>query len=255
MAVILNHIVVPDTGVTLIDGTIVTLARFPGVKWVLHYGWYTYCDQQSMGWYFCSIPAQNIVPVNDEDLRLLTVVPSNGNPSCPGGVHPHPPGHGPGPGKSVPFTPDNAYELERAWLTVDTIAQRNLLNRRLLTHGKIVRVNETGEGEKYYIWNQIYNRWDDLSFCDLRPYLTKAEASATFATIKYVDKSLSEADITDKVEKVVSSSESIKKEITSIAEGVCFAAIKKKVDPIAETVEDLGNDVKQLKSDMSWKTL
>lgn len=162
-----KYLVVPSTGQQLTDGTIVMLSRFPGMKWIVHYGWYTYDNQQYQGWYFNSIPSNTVIPAEGEDLLLLTVLSTNtSNSGCDCNPHPHPttpPGPSGGPGKGL--TPEQAYELNRAWISVDTIALRDELNKRLLPDGKVVRVNRaTEDGKpKYYIWNQVTESWDDFS--------------------------------------------------------------------------------------------
>ena len=69
----LNYLKVPDSNVKLTDGSVVMLSRFPGTKWVVHNGWYNYAGRRYMGWYFCSIPAQTIIPANSQDLTMITV--------------------------------------------------------------------------------------------------------------------------------------------------------------------------------------
>ena len=49
------------------------LARFPGTKWIVHNGWYTYNGANFTGWYFMSIPAQTCLPVTPEDLSHLSI--------------------------------------------------------------------------------------------------------------------------------------------------------------------------------------
>lgn len=157
----MSCIVVPDTGLKLVDGSVVILAKYPGTKWILHQGWYTYQGNQYNGWYFCSIPAQVTLPVNDEDLRMLTLVSSdNGGPSCPPGPYPPTPPCPPGPHHPGDF----AKELDRAWISVETIAERDYLNTRLLPNGKIVRVNNVMGVPKYYRWNQVTQTWDNETF-------------------------------------------------------------------------------------------
>ena len=89
----MDKLVVPGTGVELVDGSIVILARFPGTKWIVHNGWYNYQGAQSIGWYFCAIPSQTVLPVSDEDLKLLTVVSDGSSCPCP----PYPPPFPPAP--------------------------------------------------------------------------------------------------------------------------------------------------------------
>lgn len=221
----MNSITVPDTGQQLTDGTIVMLARYPGTKWIVHKGWYSFQGHQYNGWYFCSIPAQTILPVGEEDLRLLTVIsdtececcppiyppnPCPPNPECP--PHPHP----------VPFTPRMAYELDRAWISVDTIAQMNQLNKRLLPNGKIVRVNDDSSGAKYFRWNQVTQVWELETFgIDLTSYV-KAD------------------NLENSVNKLLTESTVINDSITNIVDDAtkdAFSKIKNRLLKLEEAAE------------------
>lgn len=230
----MNRIIVPDTGVELHDGSIVILHRFPGTKWVVHNGWYTYLEQQFMGWYFCSIPAQTILPVSDDDLRMITVVSDSGwcppSPTppmpypCPPSPCPCPPGPPvPPPLKPGPeFTFQNAYELDRAWISVDTIAQRDQLNTRLLPNGKIVRVNNDSGVAKYFIWNQVTQTWDDETFgINLTPYVTSEQLPDS------VNQLLQESPAEDTISAIAAST-------------------------VSESIEELQNQVNTLTQTLNW---
>ena len=84
----MNQLDVPDLNMTLFDGTVVTLDRFPNVKWILKYDWYNDLGELKLGWHFNSItlPHDTDIAVTDEDLHHLTII-SGGNisdlPSCP----------------------------------------------------------------------------------------------------------------------------------------------------------------------------
>lgn len=168
-----TYLTVPSTGQKITDGTIVMLSRFPGTKWIVHYGWYTCDNQQCRGWYFNSIPANTKIPVTDEDLMMLTVISTNTNNTSGCDCHPGPspspspspkPPTLPGPGGHG-LSPQQAFELNRSWISVDTIAMRDELSEsRLLPDGKVVRVNRATEDNKpkYYIWNQVTEKWDDF---------------------------------------------------------------------------------------------
>ena len=182
----MNCLTIPDTGVKLVDGSVVTLARFPGIKWIIHSGWYTYMNQQFMGWYFCSIPDQQVLPISDDDLKLLTVVSTNGGHICP----PPPPAPAPSPCHPHPWhiPPEMKYEIDRAFITVDTIAQRNELNKRLLPHGKIVRVNNVSGSPEYYEWDQVNQIWSVLSVGAVSGnYLTQETADGLYASKSAVE--------------------------------------------------------------------
>lgn len=163
-----KYLTVPNTGQKITDGTVVMLSRFPGIKWIVHYGWYTYDNRQMRGWYFNQIPSNTQIPVTEQDLCLLTVVSTSGNSggcNChpnPGPI-PHPPTP-PGPGGHG-LSPQQAFELNHSWISVDTIAMRDELSEgRLLPDGKVVRVNRATEDNKpkYFIWNQVTEKWDDF---------------------------------------------------------------------------------------------
>ena len=270
----LNCIVVPDTGLKLYDGTIVILARFPDVKWIVHNGWYNYQGSQYMGWYFCSIPAQTILPVNDEDLRLLTVVTEDGGPSCPSesyppyypGCHPGPVGP-PGPGCCPPppghHIPDwMKRELERAYITVETIAERDYLNQKLLPNGKLVRVNNVAGVVKYYAWNQVTQVWDEVNMApDLSNYLTTEEGDVRYVksedfTAKVSDevaKQIDEYNIPQKIEDVIESSETVHTIISDIITDVAPGIIEEHTQDLRDSIATLNTDVKSIKNDLEWK--
>ena len=65
---------VTDTGVIIHDGSVVILSQYPDVKWLIRNGWYTYNGKQYNGWYFSSIPANNTMPVDTNDLSGITLV-------------------------------------------------------------------------------------------------------------------------------------------------------------------------------------
>ena len=160
----MDKLVVPSTGVKLVDGSIVILARFPGTKWIVHNGWYNYQGAQSIGWYFCAIPSQTVLPVSDEDLKLLTVVSDGSSCPCPPYPPPFPPPPFP-PERPEQFTKQRAWELSRAWISVQTITERDSLPTDSKTDGRIIRVDETPEGTPaYYRWDAAKNDWVTETF-------------------------------------------------------------------------------------------
>lgn len=184
----MNSLVVPGTNITVTDGSVVMLSRFPGKKWVAHYGWYKYAGQQMMGWYFCSIPENTVVPVNDQDLSTLTVISSGSNCACPvpgpaptPTPRPYPPC--PDPEDHNQFSDQDKWELDRAFITVNTIAERDALNDRLLPDGKLVRVNNDGDSPAYFRWNQVLQIWEEEFFgaSIAGNFLTEDRAKELFA--------------------------------------------------------------------------
>lgn len=164
---------VPNSNITLIEGSVVILQRFPGTKWVVHNGWYTYAGTQYMGWYFSSIPAQTIIPMNEQDLAGLTIVSSN-DYRCPD--LPYPPIPGPFPPAPGPFPPlpvgdlpayvsnDEKARYEAAFISLPLIDDRDALNTDKLPDGKIVRVNNVNGEPRYYVWSQYNGVWEDVEF-------------------------------------------------------------------------------------------
>lgn len=69
-----DYLNIPNSKTKLKDGSVVMLRRFPGTKWLVHNGWYTYNGRNYTGWYFCSIPAQTVLPVSPQDLIDIIVV-------------------------------------------------------------------------------------------------------------------------------------------------------------------------------------
>ena len=150
---------VTDTGVIINDGSVVILSQYPNVKWLIKNGWYTYKGKQYNGWYFSSIPANNTMPVDTSDLSGITLV--SGPNCCPPPPGPVPPGPGPSEER---FTHEMRIQLERAWITVDTIEQRDRLNIRLVPDGKVVKVNDVGGSVKYYSYDQSLSTWVEEVF-------------------------------------------------------------------------------------------
>ena len=172
-----NYIIKPSTGEKITDGTIVRLSSFPGAKWITHYGWYTCNNHKHCGWYFSSIPEGAVIPLDSHELDSLTILSVSGN--CSGceceevGTHSH--GHG--------LSPQQAYELDHSWITVDTIAIRDELNKRLLPDGKVVRVNRTESGNpEYFAWNQVSQKWEQLILGSSGQGLTQDKADALYAS-------------------------------------------------------------------------
>ena len=150
---------VTDTGVIINDGSVVILSQYPNVKWLIKNGWYTYKGKQYNGWYFSSIPANNTMPVDTSDLSGITLV--SGPNCCPPPPGPVPPGPCPSEER---FTHEMRNQLERAWITVDTIEQRDRLNIRLVPDGKVVKVNDVGGSVKYYSYDQSLSTWVEEVF-------------------------------------------------------------------------------------------
>ena len=151
-----DYIVIPNTNIRLYDGDIVKISNKPKTKWVVHSGWYIYADNQNFGWYFECIKNGEILPVSVVDLTLCTLdtVKTQGSNKYDGKVI----------GYTRPFTEYDADSLNRAFITVDTIEQRDNLDINKLTDGKLVRVNDVYGEARYYAWIQKDSTWEEVQF-------------------------------------------------------------------------------------------
>lgn len=151
-----NFILIPGTNIRLYDGDVVKISGKPRIKWVVHTGWYIYDGNQNYGWYFVSIKNGDILPVGAVDLTLCTLVTVKTQ------------GSGVTDGKVVnytrPFTLADAEALNRAFITVETIEQRDNLDKKKLVNGKLVRCNDVGGVATYYAWNAETKAWDKVDF-------------------------------------------------------------------------------------------
>ena len=156
-----NYFQIPETSQIVYEGDVVTLSEHPGYLYTATYGWYSYGGVKQKGWYFMSKTSKELVPINNTDLSELVVVESH-HP----GPHPGPGPHPPGPHPPVPPIPPVPGILEsRAMVTVQDIAQRNVLASKTLPHGKIVRVNDDGTGQvAYYEWDREALNWVPLNW-------------------------------------------------------------------------------------------
>lgn len=208
----LNYISVPGTGTKLFDGTVVALAKYPGTKWIVRQGWFSYQGQQRNGWYFCSISTQTTIPVSNEDLLTVTVISSDGCGCCPPTPcppTPFPPGPlgPPGPPPICnPFSNKDKFQVDRSFISVDTIAERDyLLQNQLIPDGKIVKVNQTKQGKMYFTWNQVISQWEEETF---GPNTLAGQTDVNIATPadgqslvydatskKWINKKLAKADV------------------------------------------------------------
>lgn len=246
----MKELIVPATGLKLTDGSIVILARFPDTKWIVHNGWYTYNNQQCMGWYFCSIPDKTILPAIESDLNALTLV--SPEYPCPPKPTPIPPTPCPPPEPPQPkgpqFTEEYQSELDAAFISVDTIADRNkLLDDREIPNGKIVRVNYI-DGEtsaKYYRWDANNKCWREETFGGQLPddYVTKDQLS------QEVQSQIEATDIPGIVETSIQTSTTID---TKISEEVTAQVSEQLPELLDEALQSLQSTVDELATDAEW---
>ena len=186
-----EYVIIPGTHQRVYAGSVVILNRLPGLRWIIHNGYYNYSGRRQKGWYLASIPSDTTMPLFNEDLVALRVVDSPVPPVPPvppGPVPPVPPGPfppGPGPHPPVPipipFTPQDKAQIDSAMITVDDIASRDMMGREGLQNGKIVRVNDIdGHGTvEYYSWNAATCEWEIASLG--YRYMTREEIMETIS--------------------------------------------------------------------------
>ena len=134
-------------------GDIVMITGYGNDKFLVCRGWYTYDEQRHNGRYFKRIPEGTVVPDSEVNLDDVTVVSSDTGCSC----------------KPVPCPPDAPEygpmgSLDGAFVTVDTIEDRNKLCFPIPPDGKIVRVNDVDGQTKYYVWDAEHFAWNDFEF-------------------------------------------------------------------------------------------
>ena len=151
-----DYLVIPGTNIRLYDSDIIKISGKPRIKWVVHTGWYIYGGNQNFGWYFVSIKNGTILPASIVDLTLCTLVTTKtqGSEKYDGKVVNY----------TRPFTVSDAELLNRAFITVETIEQRDNLDKKKLVNGKLVRCNDVGGAPNYYSWNSETKEWDRVDF-------------------------------------------------------------------------------------------
>ena len=270
-----EYLNIPNTNIKLKEGTIVTIDRFPGVRWITHYGWYNFDGRQYNGWYFCSIPAEMILPANMFDLKLINVVKSKDVssdivPLPPDYCHPGPPGpphHPPRPdvfppgppGPYLPgdppawppdchnkchpgphvrpaiFTDRQAAELSSAFISVPNMKHRDMMDTRYIPDGKIVRVNSVEGVPRYYEWDKYADTWKAL------PELTTLSEFTT--TVAEINETIEQLD-----DKVDSNAEQINSALNDYKEvtDADLASLHQDVAEDRERMDGIQNQVDAL---------
>lgn len=147
-----NYIVIPGTNIRLYDSDIIKISNKPGIKWIVHSGWFIYEGVQNFGWYFESIKDGSILPVSVVDLTLciLVTTKTQGSERYDGKVVNY----------TRPFTDADAELLNRTFITLDTLEQRDNLDPSKIVNGRVVRVNDVYGEVAYYCWNTSTKEWE-----------------------------------------------------------------------------------------------
>ena len=179
------YFTIPDTGTIVYDGDLVILSEFPDNRAIAAHGWYVYNQTTELGWHFVILPTNEAVPAADVNLSLLTVVSNFGCNHRPPVPIPCPDdGHG-------------IHQIEdRAFITLDSMAQLKKLPTMFMPNGRIVRVNNRGDGKPgYYEWNVLTQEWDDWDISRVSPGPTPENIAKI--EIKTTVNSVDSAEYTD----------------------------------------------------------
>ena len=153
-----KYVVIPGTNIRLYDGDIVTVTKFPNSKFQIYCGWYVYKQVQNYGWYLSELTTGRVYPVNTVDLTTCTLVTTRAQGSTYKS--------GPELQYTRPFTDSDFEILNRSFITVATIEQRDNLDTSKLIDGRMVRVNDDGGSAGYYIWDAENQTWNPVMFED-----------------------------------------------------------------------------------------
>lgn len=146
------YFTIPETGKIIYNGDTVILSEYPDTIAVVAYGWYKYEENAMNGWHFILLPAKTVVPAAQVNLLLLTVVPNSSDDDR----------------NPVPLSPELRDIESRAFITLDSIAQRDKLITEFMPNGRIVRVNDSvNHTSNYYEWNVETQSWDDWNISSL----------------------------------------------------------------------------------------
>lgn len=154
-----KYITIPNTSIRLYDGDIVKISKYPKSKWIVHCGWYIDDNRQNYGWYLCNIKSGKTIPLETIDLTTCTLLSSYTQGSTFRS--------GPELNYTRPFTDADAEMLNRTFITLDSIEQRDNLDKGKLVNGRIVRINdETGKHPSYYVWDVTTETWIPTTLAD-----------------------------------------------------------------------------------------
>ena len=172
-----SYFIIPDTGTIVYNGDTVMLSEYPGILAIAAYGWYKHNQSSEMGWHFVLLTNKEVVPSADVNLSLLTVVSSN--PNKPDHPCPVPP----------PFLPSK-FE-DRTFITLDSIAQRDKLLTTFMPNGRIVRINDIGNGQPgYFQWGTMSQTWSEWDVTENSTKLIHADNLESVDGAEYTKESI-----------------------------------------------------------------
>lgn len=144
-------------------GDIVMLSTYGNEKFIVCRGWYTYKSTRRSGWYFKSIPNGTVIPDFDVETEDITIVSYASDGDC-GCDHVHPEHHHDCCDDNCCCLPSAPKDYKGAFVTVNTIDDRNRLGHPYPKDGQLVRVNNVRGEVKYYVWDAENLKWDAFEF-------------------------------------------------------------------------------------------
>ena len=165
------YFVIPDTNTIVYSGDKVVLSEYPDNFAIASHGWYEYNQTKANGWYFILLPTKETIPAANVNVSLLTVVSSG---HC---YPPHP----------CPIPDPDEHTQARTFITLDNIAQRDEFTPEFIPNGRIVRVNDAGEGKpEYFEWDSETKEWQTW---DILQHLENIESD-----IRTIDERMTSAE-------------------------------------------------------------
>ena len=165
------HLTLPD-GKEICDGAVLSFGD-DLTKYILHFGKYKVgnsymCGSGSYqtGWYVQAFGSGIAIPLTDDMLSMCKIYNTGAELTVQletvGCNHHH---HLTFKDQPETFTTQDKYLLDRSWITVDTITERNSLPRSIVMTGRIIEVNNVDdEGPRYFRWNYKKQDWDTIIF-------------------------------------------------------------------------------------------
>ena len=168
------------SGEIVYDGAVLRIGD-DATNYFLHYGEYTFGEATNCSWYLQAIGTSVAVPITDEMLSKATVM-NNGaevtvhTPVSGCSCHNQP--NTVGYEEKEKVTTNDKYILDRTWVTVDTIIERNSLPLGVVINGRVVQVNQSEDGQPhYYRYNVKTMEWDEISLGNVDEYIEEIKES------------------------------------------------------------------------------
>ena len=155
------------------DGSVIKLGS-DSTLYFLHFGKFKYDGKEYLDrWYLQKVGSTICIPISDEILSQAQVTSNSIDISSHLGCHCNP-----NSDKQI-FTSEDKYTLDRTWITVDTLTERDSIPKGLVMNGRIVQVNQAEDNEShYYRYNSSLENWVEIHLdnADTEAKLTELES-------------------------------------------------------------------------------